>query len=229
MTGSFGIIGLPWQQPGTAVEHGLNSYTSYILCARHNNSLSYLDAAAARIYKIIMDIRNELAINKPYSRGRWYFASGQALELWNLKTLMGLFHSKSASTDGGLRLISSGYEIDVHAFEHALRDKCLSKYAGTHFKNRIGKIERYFSAAPLTWTQGDEKWVVGIRMDVFLLQMDTILDPRGLQISEQSMKSNFRPWLLSFSNRWRTHHLVLSWAHDPVEAAFLQYRLELQP
>jgi hypothetical protein len=44
---------------------------------------------AARTYKIIMQIRNELAKPTQYSRGRWFIASGEALELWTIKTLCG--------------------------------------------------------------------------------------------------------------------------------------------
>lgn len=92
ITKTFGLQGLPWQDPSEEViNYGIENLASRILCERHNSALSPLDTMAARTYKIIMQIRDELAKPTQYSRGRWFIASGEALELWTIKTLWPLF------------------------------------------------------------------------------------------------------------------------------------------
>jgi hypothetical protein len=121
VTKTFGLQGLPWQDPNEEViNYGIENLASRILCERHNSALSPLDAMAASTYKIIMQIRDELAKPTQYSRGRWFIASGEALELWTIKLLCGLFFSKIAATTDRQRLIEDHF-LNVDTFDRAIR------------------------------------------------------------------------------------------------------------
>ncbi len=230
ITKTFGLRGLPWQDPNEEVfNYGMESLASRILCERHNSALSPLDAMAARTYRILMQIRDELARPTQYDRGRWFIASGEALELWTIKTLCGMFHAKVASTQGRRRLIED-HEINVNTFQRAIERNQLPENCGMWMRSRIGEVQGYFEFAPLTFASNQERRVIGIRSKVFLIDFDTIIDPIGVGLVDQTRKQQiFRPWLLKFSNKWRTHRLLLTWPGNMHNVGILRYYIETDP
>ena len=147
ITKTFGLQGLPWQDPSEEVlNYGIENLASRILWERHNSALSPLDAMAARTYKIIMQIRDELAKPTQYSRGRWFIASGEALELWTIKILCGLFFSKIAATTDRQRLIEDHF-LNVETFDRAIRGHPLPEHCGMWFRPNIGQVPHYIQAA----------------------------------------------------------------------------------
>jgi hypothetical protein len=83
------IRGLPWQTD--LVQHAsADALTSKILCLRHNNALSPLDQEAQRAFLAIETAQSH-ATKVSLARKRFSaILSGDALELWALKTIIGL-------------------------------------------------------------------------------------------------------------------------------------------
>ena len=227
ITKTFGLQGLPWQDPDEEViDYGIENLASRILCERHNAALSPLDAMAARIYKIIMQIRDELAKPTQYDRGRWFIASGEALELWTIKTLCGLYFAKIAARNRGKPLVKDHF-LDIEIFDRAIRGHSLPMHCGMWFRPSTGQVPHYVQAAPLM--SAKERRVLGIRNRVFLIEADTIIDSTGVGFDLASKQRLYRPWLLRFSNRWRTHRLVLTWPGKMQGVAALNYSIEADP
>jgi hypothetical protein len=114
-----------------------------------------------------MQIRDELAKPTQYSRGRWFIASGEALELWTIKILCGLFFSKIAATTDRQRLVEDHF-LNVETFDRAIRGHPLPERCGMWFRPNIGQVPHYIQAAPLTSTRNQR--VLGIRNRVFLIE-----------------------------------------------------------
>jgi len=231
VTKTFGLRGLPWQDPNEeVVDYGIESLAARILCERHNSALSPLDAMAARVYRIIMQIRDDLANRTRYDRGRWFIASGEALELWTLKTLYGIYFAKIAATESRQRLIES-HEINLELLDRAIQRDPLPENCGMWVRPpTMGKIPSYVQVAPLTFASVAEQRIVGIRARVFLIEVDTIIDPVGVGFVDRANKRHcFRPWLLKFSNNWRTHRLLLTWQGNMQNVGILSYSLEADP
>jgi hypothetical protein len=159
---------------------------------------------AARTYEIMMWIRDDLTKPTPDNQGRWFIASGEALELWTIKTLCGLYFSNIAATIDGMRLKRT-HCLDVEMFDRALRRHPLPECRGMWFRTE-NVSGSHVSAEPLI--SGVDQQVRGIRNRVVLFEADTIIDPTGLGFPTKTL---FRPWLLRFSNERRTHTLLLTW------------------
>jgi hypothetical protein len=92
------------------------------------------------------------------------------------------------------------------------------------FRPIIGQVPHYIQAAPLTSPQNQR--VLGIRNRVFLIEADTIIDPTGVGFDLVNKGTLFRPWLLRFSNKWRTHKLLLTWPGKTENVSALNYSIE---
>nr|WP_314433946.1 hypothetical protein [uncultured Brevundimonas sp.] len=84
------VRGMPWQvEP--VMETSADALTSKILCRRHNSALSPLDAHAQRAF-LAFEAAQAHAGKASLSRKRLsLLISGEALELWAMKTIAGLF------------------------------------------------------------------------------------------------------------------------------------------
>lgn len=101
-----GIVlgGMPWQQTGTSAQVGINTATAKILCAYHNNSMSKLDDAAGRFFKRLQWIYAQTDVqHAPASKPTATIFSGETLERWMLKTLLGLFMENMRPNAASLR------------------------------------------------------------------------------------------------------------------------------
>lgn len=89
------VAGLKWQQKDTFNVVPLSSLASRVLCERHNNALSPLDARMGSFAKAIEDF--DAALHSSTSAGaseRRHF-SGDDIERWMVKCLLGLTTSKN--------------------------------------------------------------------------------------------------------------------------------------
>lgn len=86
------VRGMPWQRE--EVEHyAPDNLTARMLCRRHNSALSPLDAHAKRFF-LALEAGLQHAQRRSLSRRTaFYITSGEALELWAMKTLAGLYAS----------------------------------------------------------------------------------------------------------------------------------------
>jgi len=205
------VGGIPWQARGTILKCGIDSLVSNILCTRHNSALSPLDALAARAFGVIRDVCDDLNHASDVTTTEWHLVSGEALELWCLKTLCGLFFSSVAAKDG--TSLKRTHTIDVHAFEEALRLRRLPSNCGLYARLVTGEFK-----GPITWnplTSNDASKVIGLRVRMHAVQFEVILDPSNVNFDVVHKENIFRPWNLVFGDGKRTHVVVMSWPDKP--------------
>ena len=95
------ITGQPWSEVGENVDIGINSFTSKILCTKHNNEFSTLDKQGIEAFTIFKQF-DKLHLNRSKMKPRrWNVINskkidGLLLERWLLKTTinLSLFTSK---------------------------------------------------------------------------------------------------------------------------------------
>lgn len=89
------VSGMPWLE-GKVVALPPNALASNILCGRHNNELSFLDALAGKTFTHLREMNS----NSPIYKNIQNNISGDDFELWVLKVLCGMIASKNAGADG---------------------------------------------------------------------------------------------------------------------------------
>ncbi len=225
MQGQVEFGGLPWVEPGTTVTYGVNSLVSNILCKRHNEALSPLDAEAGRIFRSLQDICLNLSPKtKSLSRkAKWFLVSGQALELWCLKTLFGVFHAKLASRQGE-RLIET-HMLDPAPFVAALESHSLPTPCGLYLRATqdgvISGIDEKVTAAPI----GDDnkKTMIGIRIGMLGFEFDVLMQPGEIDFPLLAQETVFHPWQLHFKNQLRGHMVAMTWADTKNAATVVEF------
>lgn len=83
------VRGMPWW-PGEAKPITPDHLTARILCQRHNSALSPLDAAAERAFRALGDAIAHASRKSLARRTLHFMLSGEALELWSMKTMAGV-------------------------------------------------------------------------------------------------------------------------------------------
>lgn len=94
---SVTVSGLPWLPNGDQKEVSLTSLTANMLCVRHNQALSTLDAIAANFFRFFIAEWSDEAVEI-------FLVRGYDLERWLLKMLCGLVVSGNATLGGQRRL-----------------------------------------------------------------------------------------------------------------------------
>ena len=87
------VRGLPWQREEVA-RVSRDSLVAKILCRRHNTALSPLDAGAQAYFLAFERARLHASRQSLSTRNEHYLISGDALELWAMKTLASLYASR---------------------------------------------------------------------------------------------------------------------------------------
>jgi hypothetical protein len=95
---SFSISGFPWQGFSNIPQPSIASLGARILCTKHNSALHPLDDECLKLFKFFQEVDRALATTAV--TGRLLFdISGDALERWMLKALVGLVASGNAAKD----------------------------------------------------------------------------------------------------------------------------------
>ena len=100
------VQGFPWclNEPKTI---GLSNLVAKILCRKHNNNLSDLDAAALRAFDVLResirmnDVRGKL--KQRFWRIKHFKIDGPLLERWFLKTLINLSFGRIREDPGSAK------------------------------------------------------------------------------------------------------------------------------
>ena len=155
------VSGMPWQSEGETANYGKSSMTANVLCRRHNSALSPIDVAAERFFSGMNFIASELNRRSWSKRISIRVIRGELLELWALKTLLGIFHAGIASSAGvrlrdgcNLRAESCGAPLAGAALRHPL-----GMYVNSTLDHRF-QIENSVALAPLI--RQTESEVVGL-------------------------------------------------------------------
>ncbi|BBX38909.1 hypothetical protein X011_25570 [Mycobacterium tuberculosis variant microti OV254] len=99
------VRGAAWLPSQTGKSVGVKSFSSRMLCGRHNRALSPLDHTATDYFRYFLedqlDIFKFLGNDDRKSFARSFImASGPYIELWMLKVLWGAIESKALTVDG---------------------------------------------------------------------------------------------------------------------------------
>lgn len=200
------LRGIPWAIGGRA-EVGINSLVAKVLCQRHNAALSPLDAMAAHAFRnfkegIAHALKRSLSKKTLYS-----LSSGDALELWAVKTMAGLFFSKTAAAQG--ERIFGDYEADLALIEQSLVAGKMNWRAGLYVEASIGLREPGLGLAPLL----DEKrrMLCGLRLAFSGTIFDCILDTGGANPAALANHAHYRPAVVDLEGPERTARCILTW------------------
>jgi len=214
LSGKIEFFGLPWVSSGQAQLIGVDTLKSNILCRRHNSALSPLDSAAGNLFRALQTICEDISPrNKSLSRrGKWSLVSGEAIELWGLKTLFGLYHAKFVTEGNARATLPAG--LDVNLLLSALRQRHVSHPCGLYLRAMSGQailnVDEKISVTPLG--SEDKRRLTGIRIGMNAFEFEIILDPTGVNFAALATEAVYHPWRLSFRNRLRHDNLVITWA-----------------
>lgn len=89
------VAGLKWQQKETFNVVPLSGLASNILCERHNNALSPLDGCIGSFAKTIGEFDAALLSSTSADASEQRFFSGDDIERWMVKSLLGMSASKN--------------------------------------------------------------------------------------------------------------------------------------
>jgi hypothetical protein len=143
------VGGMPWQNTGEENNYHPNNLTSKILCQRHNNSLSPLDSAASHFFRELFKAANHVKKSSISTRSAYFLVSGDALELWALKTLTGLFHAKVAQSNG--TVMHGNYQFSTNIIEEAFWGHGIQEPKGIYCQIEIGNlVQEDLQFAPLS-------------------------------------------------------------------------------
>jgi hypothetical protein len=96
------------------------------LCVRHNPAFSCVDTAATQLFKFVNAIHANLSRRSLSRKKECYLVSGDDLEIWATKALLGLFHSQPQDT------ALAGYTIDSSAIANTIQMARLPKGCGIY-------------------------------------------------------------------------------------------------
>ena len=93
---NFGVSGFPWQEPEQAAQLSPATLAAKILCTRHNSELSLLDDECLTVFQFVEQAHKTLS-DTQCEGDRSYEVSGDLVERWVLKALIGLVASGNAA------------------------------------------------------------------------------------------------------------------------------------
>lgn len=201
------VSGFPWQAPHENIEYGVEALTSKVLCTRHNSSLSPLDTAAGHAFRQITDAMIYVTKKSLARQTEFFLVSGDALELWGIKTLLGLFTAKIASAKKVA--LAQNFEIDYETACRALSGFGLNSPLGMYIHHEGEKVILGIGVSPLTSHR--EKVMGGLRVNLLGVNFDFILDRRGANPQFFEERKFFRPWILDLNGSRRTARIVFTW------------------
>jgi hypothetical protein len=161
------IDGFNWQEMrSTQQQLPTPSLASRILCKRHNEALSGLDAMALRFFQIL-----DSAIRQTEGRDRVALFDGTDFERWMLKTLCGAAFSANADIGD----LPTDWRPDLLWLNILFRGEPFPERLGLYFAGETSdRIEGGFKLSTIANTS-DGLYGVRIALDdeLFLLLMDT--------------------------------------------------------
>jgi len=199
------VGGLPWF--GSEVrEIGVKALTSNILCTRHNSALSPLDTEGRRAF---VAIREGLAhIYRPSisTKAKFRIVSGDAFELWGLKTLMGLVQADVARGAGLASLRE--YHLHRDIIVRALSGEGLPLGFGVHIGRDSDILHGELAFAPLT--NDAERKISALRASFFGIVIDFVVDPELGWKMLSADSAHFQPTVLDMQGPKRSTRLIFT-------------------
>ncbi|MBA4090098.1 MAG: hypothetical protein C0494_05830 [Sphingobium sp.] len=222
--GNLRTSGLPWFGPGET-QVGLNALRSNILCTRHNSALSPLDVEGRRMLVAIRDGLDHIWKKSLSTKTLFRIVSGEAFELWGLKTLMGLLASKSVR--GKHNRAVDGFSVPETVITEALTSGRLPPGYGLYVGDGSDMLHDTIGFAPLL--HPGEQRVGGLRCSFLGIVMDFMLDPRAASAIVAGGDPHFRPTVLDLDGPKRTTRIILTRHDQRHEARQLRFNMAFVP
>jgi len=202
------LNGVPWLAVNETKILPISSLTGNILCKRHNEAFSQLDAMAGNFFAALKSIHDDIFDRKTQSRRwQWLLFSGEELELWLLKTAIGLFHSGNVAKDK--MKLSKTQTINPACYDvlyaGVLRPPCGLYVEPIHISEQINQ----FQLQPLSDDGG--RRMVGLRMTYLSFALVLLFDPNTTYGASTTGSKTYRPSYLMVRNAKRTHTVMLTW------------------
>jgi hypothetical protein len=215
--GALDVSGMPWQAPDQTQKLTINNLTAKILCTRHNNALSPLDAEAAKFFGWLIGALSDLERKSSSRKLNLYLVSGSMIELWMLKTALGIYHS--IGSDAGAKL-SETHAIDLAKARLALLDGIWEERAGLYLFAHVGlalKSSPGIIFAPLS--DDPTKRFCGLRISLLsMLTMDLLFDAATAKPGPWPGLIR-QPSELRFDKDGRHRYIILTWPEGTPEHA----------
>jgi hypothetical protein len=206
---SVRVAGVVWIPHGQTQELPLKALQARILCTRHNSAFSGLDTMAGKLFRAVGEIYDDLDRRTLSRKAIWHLFSGEELELWLLKTILGFFHAGVLSKDG--RKIHEVQKIMNPAIEAAYRTGRLTEPCGMYIlKTGIASAHRGVLDFASLSDVCDER-VVGCRLTIFGLTATFFTDPNMINRDAFTVEHSYRPDYLFYQDKRRRHSIVLTW------------------
>jgi hypothetical protein len=208
------VGGFPWSGPTLETQRivGMNSLTANILCKRHNSSLSALDCHAGKFMRILKAINHDLdnnSSNIPHDMN--YLMSGEILERWMLKVLLGMFFSKNAVGPDGP--VIETFPMDMDRVIRALYEASWDDKCGLYIAALTGEqinLALSFGVKALCGLSKNQTY--GAVIEIYGLSFNIAIDNLDGHLIIDTETANYRPAFITFESGARKHRVVLTWA-----------------
>jgi hypothetical protein len=202
------LNGVPWIPTEETKILPIASLTGNILCQRHNGAFSNLDATGGKLFAALKLIHDDIFNKKTLSmRCKWLLCSGEELELWLLKTAIGLFHSGNVARN---KTKLSDTQIINPSCYNVLYDGTLAGPCGVYVEPvHLAEQINQFQLQPLSDDSGQR--IVGLRMSYLSFALMLLFDSNATYGSRATEAKTYRPSYLMVRNSKRNHTVMLTW------------------
>jgi hypothetical protein len=200
--------GVPWIPPGDTKILPISSLTANILCKRHNEGFSKLDATAGRFFAGVKMVVGDILDKKtPSMRRKWLLFGGEDLEVWLLKTAIGLFHSGTVAKDSAK--LCDKQTINPACYR-VLYDGTPPAPFGVYVEPiQLAEQMNQLELWPLSDDAGQR--MIGLRMSYLTFALHLLFDPNAVYGPAATGGKTYRPSYLMVRNARRTHTIMLTW------------------
>jgi hypothetical protein len=164
---------------------------------------------AGRFFRALAELYDDLGRRTLSRKPVWHLFSGEELELWLLKTILGFFHAGVLSKGG--RKIGDVQTVMNPAIEAAYRTGRLMEPCGIYVLKDVTLLGQRGSLDFTSLSDECDERIVGCRLTMMGLIMTLFTDPNMLNRHLFTANHSYRPDYLFFRNSRRRHSVVLTW------------------
>jgi hypothetical protein len=206
------VEGFPWLKPGERRKIPVRVLTADVLCKRHNEALSRLDAIGGQLVGAI----REIAFTDAQSRRRIVVLSGRDVERWMLKCLFGLVASQSLQSSQGRAVSADITDQCVQLLHDQVPfEEGRGLYLRTAYPSTVQAVTQ-IGASPLI-NEAKAK-LQGITMSI--LGFDFLVSTCPIRVEG----GVFRPSVICFSRPHSTRVIRLHWDEPGPEEVLYFYQ-----
>jgi hypothetical protein len=211
MEGEIQVRNFPGSPEGKMRTVGIQALASKCLCKRHNQALGPLDELAGKLFRDIGNIISHQMKRTLSKRDVWFLHSGEALELWAVKTLCNLYYSGIARDPQGIPL-KNEYELARSVPEYLISKVGPGKTHGLYIHARHGNLPRQLELSVYT----DELNVIGLGITFHGLKLELFPNVGPMNYAAGLDERIHHPWNIVLKDRRREHIIVLTWPDRPL-------------